>query len=263
MVAWYLLAVSRRSRTGLAALGGVAVGLVVAVLVIVGGGVSSRATPKPKPEATEEFIAAFERSLRATYVMKADYTRVLADGRTLQSATFIAQRPPDRIQRQFGGITGMVAGRQIMCSAALGTEFHCGPAAPAPDANGALTAQLADLRSYFNAPALYRVVNGEPGCFELTQVRSLPLAPYGSAATMCFDGPTGAMRFLEQQLEGAVDTLNATEIRPFATDQDFSLARDTEYDASAGGESANLALPTTTTPPTTVPGGDTTATTGG
>ena len=263
VVPWYLQAVSRTSRTGLAALGGIAVGVVLAVLVIVGGGVSSRATPKPKPEATAEFVAAYERSLRATYVMKADYTRVLDNGRTLQSATFIAQRPPDRIQRQFGGITGTVAGRQIMCSTALGTEFHCGPAAPAPDSNGALTAQLANLQSYFVDPALYRVVNGDPGCFELTQVRPLPLAPYGSAATMCFDGPTGAMRYLEQQLEGAVDTLNATDIRSFATDQDFSLARDTDYDASTEGEAANLGLPTTTAPTTTTPGGDTTATTGG
>jgi len=255
--------VSHSSRTGLATLAGVTVGAVVAVLMIVGGGVARRATPKPKPEATTEFIEAFQRSLSATFVSKADYTRVLDSGRALESATFIAQRPPDRIQRQFGGITGTVAGRQIMCSTTLDGQFHCGPAAPAADPNSALTTQTENLQSYFAPPALYRVVKGDPGCFELTQVRALPLAPYGSAATMCFDDVTGAIRYLEQHLEGAVDTFNATEIRPFATDQDFSLAQDNIYDSTSGGERADVGLPTSTSSPGTDPTDGATATTGG
>jgi len=80
---------------------------------------------------------------------------------------------------------------------------------------------------------------------------------------MCFDDVTGAIRYLEQHLEGAVDTFNATEIRPFATDQDFSLAQDNIYDSTSGGERADVGLPTTTSSPGTDPTDGATATTGG
>ncbi|HEY5153165.1 MAG TPA: hypothetical protein VIJ47_00425, partial [Acidimicrobiales bacterium] len=242
---------TRPARTRLAAAAGIVVGLVVAALVIVGAGIGGRAAPKPKPDATVEFIAAFQRSLGATFVAKADFTRVLDDGRTLESAAFTAQRPPDRIQRQFGGITGTVAGSQIMCSTTVDGQFHCGPAAPAGDPNASLAKQLQNLQSYFADPALYRVVEGDPGCFELTQVRPLPLAPYGSSATMCFDEATGAIRYLEQRLEGAIDTYKAVEIRGFATDQDFSLAQDNTYDSTSGGERADLGIPPSDTSVTT------------
>ena len=238
------------SRTTLAALGGIALGAVVAVVVVAAGGIGNRAAARPKPEATTEFIAAFERSLTATFVTTADYTRVLDDGRTLESATFIAQRPPDRLQRQFGGITGTVGGHQIMCSTTVDGSFHCGPAAPAADPAQAMSTQIENLHSYFVAPALYRVVKGDQdGCFELTQVRALALAPYGTSAVMCFDAPSGAMSYLEQHLEGAVDTFKAVEIRPFATDQDFSLAQDNTYDSTSAGERTDLGLPSDDTAP--------------
>ena len=192
---------------------------------------------------------------------------MLDSGRTLESATFVAQRPPDRLQRQFGGITGTVAGHQIMCSTNVGGSFHCGPAAPAADPAQALATQIESLHSYFAAPPLYRVVQGDDdGCFELTQVRPLARAPYGTSATMCFDAATGAIRYLQQHLEGAVDTFEAVEIRPFATDADFSLAQDNTYDSTSEGERADVGLPGTTdtsVPPGTGPTNATASTTGG
>ncbi len=80
---------------------------------------------------------------------------------------------------------------------------------------------------------------------------------------MCFDAPTGAISYLEQHLEGAVDTFKAVEIRPFATDQDFSLAQDNAYDSTSGGERADLGLPTDDTTPTgTDPSSTTTSASG-
>lgn len=260
----YLRAVPRSPRVGLAALAGVTVGIVVAGLVVGSGLLRDREAPVPKPEATQEFIAAFQRSLDSTYVVRANFTRTLESGRTLESSTFVAQRPPDRIERQFGGITGTVAGHQIMCSGATGGAFHCGPAAAATDANATLAQQLVNLRSYFADPALYRVVRADDECFELTQIRPLALAPYGSSATMCFDPPTGAMRYLTQTLEGATDTFEAFEIRPFASDQDFSLSQDPAYDATSDGHPADDgSSPPDTTPDSTGPQGATTSTTTG
>ena len=59
--------------------------------------------------------------------------------------------------------------------------------------------------------------------------------PYGSWARMCFDPETGVMRFLEQHLEGAVDTFSAVRIRSTVTDQDFSLNQDRAYDSTLSG----------------------------
>jgi hypothetical protein len=228
--------VRRPASRPLAVVAGLMVGALAAVVVVGVGGIGDRAAPAPAPEATGDFIAAFQRSIEGTYVVEADYRRVLDDGRTMDSATFVAQRPPDRIERQFGGITGTVNGKQVNCSTATEGQFKCGVSAAAPDPVQVRQQQMDNLQSYFAAPALYRVVRSGADCFELTQMRAYPTAPYGSRARICFDEATGAIRFLEEHLDGAVDTLDAVTIRGQVSDQDFDLSQNTAYDQRAVGE---------------------------
>ena len=227
------------------ALAGVVAGLIVTLAVVGGGALDDRVTARPVPDASEEFVSAFRRSLEGTYLVRATFTRVLADGRTLTSNAAVAQRPPDSIRRQFGGLTGSVAGHQVVCSTEAGGRFHCGPGAIAPDRAGVVDQDLANLRSYFVAPALYRAVRAGPDCFELTQMRPSGVVPYGSFARFCFDPGTGAIRLLEQHLEGATDTFEATLVRAEVSAQDFSLADDSAYQAQTD------AGPNATTPDTT------------
>jgi hypothetical protein len=214
----------------LAAGAGLLVGLVAAAVLVAGGSLDGRLTPVPVPDASEAFVQAYQRSLEGTYAVEADYSRKLTDGRTLRARAFVAQRPPDSIRRQFGGISGVVAGRTVACSTDLGT-FHCGPSAPAPDP--AVTKQRAvdAMRSYFAAPALYRATADGPDCFELTQARPAVTLPYGSEARFCFDPGTGAIRILRQQLEGATDTFEATLVRSEVTVADFDLGPDDAFGA--------------------------------
>jgi hypothetical protein len=210
-------------------------GLAIAGMLVATGLVDRRTTPRVKPEATADFIAAFQRSLGATFALDANYTRVLPDGKRLESATFVAQRGADHLQRQFGGITGTIGGHQILCSTTADGQFPCGPAVAAADPKESLSQQLENLRSYFAPPPLYRVIRADDECFELTQVRRYPTAPYGTWARMCFDPETGAVRFLAQHLEGATDTFSAVRIRSMVTDQDFSLSQDRAYDSTLSG----------------------------
>src|SRR3954447_14532665 len=114
------------------ALAGVAVGVAIGAVLVAVGVVDSRATPPPRPDASGDFLAAYQRSLEGTYVVHATFTRVLDSGATLSSAALVAQRPPDVIRRQFGGISGTVAGSQIACSTEADGSFHCAPGAAAP-----------------------------------------------------------------------------------------------------------------------------------
>jgi hypothetical protein len=235
---------------GLAARGaaaGVVVGLLAAGGLIASGALDGRATPVPTKPATEEFLAAYARSLETTYVVEARFTRRLDSGRTLQSAAFVAQRPPDRITREFGGINGIVNGHQIACSTDTAGQYHCGPAAAAQDYTAMSAQQVATMRSYFGAPPAYRVSKAGDHCFDLVQARPLPTPPYGSAARMCFDPVSGAMSYLREDLEGAVDTFEAVTIRTAVSAADFSLGRDHAFDPHTGGGPTSSTAPTSST----------------
>jgi hypothetical protein len=228
----------------LGTIGGIAVGVAVAAVLITGGHFDGRVTPVPVPDASEAFVTAFQRSIEGTYVVEADYTRVLTDGRTLRSRALVAQRPPDSVRRQFGGITGTVAGRTVTCSSELGGQFHCGGSAPAPDPTATMQQEMDNLRSYFAPPALYRATSAGTDCFKLTQDRPSAVLPFGSAAKFCFDPGTGAIRILTQRLEGATDTFEATLVRGEVTDADFSLAADDAFGVQTdGADSAGGGIP--------------------
>jgi hypothetical protein len=211
----------------LATVAGVLVGVVVATALVVG----VLTDDQPPADAVAPFLAAYRTSREATYAMEGEFTRTLADGRTLSSAAFVAQRPPDVVRRQLGSLTGTFRGRTLNCSTGPDGRFACAPGAAAPDHQAEVDRDVEIFAGYFRgAVPLYEVVDAGDGCFDLRQVAPYPDAPYGVQTRMCFDEATGAMRLLELRREnGSVDRVEATTIRDRVTDVDFSTAEDPAF----------------------------------
>ncbi len=220
----------RRSRPSLLALvAGVVVGILVAV-ALVATGVLTDDEPSVV-DAVEPFLDAYRRSREATYAMEGEFSRTLPDGRTLSSASFVAQRPPDVIRRQLGSLTGAFRGRSLNCSTGPDGRFSCAAGVPAPDFQSEVDRDVEIFAGYFRgAVPLYDVVDAGDGCFDLRQVASYPDPPYGIETRMCFDEATGAMRLLELRREGgSVDRVEATTIRTNVVDADFGTEEDADF----------------------------------
>ena len=239
----------------LAALAGIVVGSVIAV-VLVAGGALRVPVERDWSDASADFLTAWERSRSGTFVVESEFRRTLADGRTLFSSSQLVQRPPDRILRQFGGIDGQIGGHPVICSTDLTDNFSCitGSMTVAPF-DESLHEQVETFRSYFTTPdpPLYRVIRApEDGCFELIQQIVYPDPVYGRYAKFCFDAATGAMTTFERRLEGGVvEILEAFEVRTEVTGNDFSLEQDDDFDLRMDLGEAGLDPSLGTTPPGT------------
>ncbi len=183
-------------------------------------------------DAIEDFLAAYRRSKETTYVVEAEFTRTMADGRQLASAAVVAQRPPDELRRQLGSITGRLQNQWLNCSTVPGSGFRCAPGGPVEPWDEAVAGEVEALRGYLvDEPALYSVRDAGDGCFELARLYQRPEAPYGLGARLCFDEASGAMDLLEVRREGgATDRFQAVEVRTDVTDADFVVEQDEAYD---------------------------------
>jgi hypothetical protein len=232
--------VKRPPLTTLAVVAGLAVGALAAAVLIGSGRLDDRATAAPAKPATGDFLAAFERSLTGTYVVQATYTRTIeclptqsqcVNGEALRSGALVVQRPPDHLRRETGEIEGAINGHLIACTTESNGQNHCGPTPTTESFSKSVDSQMSALRGYFTGPVpLYRVVHAGANCFELTQVREYPSAPYGTFARMCFDPATGALVYVRRNLEGATDVFQATHVTGQVSDADFDLSPDTSYD---------------------------------
>ncbi len=179
-------------------------------------------------DAEADLVAAYERSRQGTHVVEAQFTRTMGDGRQLQSAALIAQRPPDEVRWELGSVSGEVGGRRVNCTPdGTGGAMRCAPTGELSTSREERVAEeVVNLRSYFEGETpVYQVRRAGPGCFVLEQVYlALPDAPYGRETTMCFDAATGAMTELELRREGgSVDRIHAIAVRSEVTAADFSL----------------------------------------
>lgn len=221
-----------RARRG-QLLGVVLVATYAAAMVVVGIQTAQRADvhgpERAAGDPAEEFIAAWERSRLATFVAFGTYERhSQVTGSTLSSEDVVAQRPPRRLHRQLGGVDGRDDDRIIVCPAPpAGGEEHAAPCQLGPPGgpryDDSVAREVAGLRSVLQgSDPLYRVRRGEPGCFELAQRRIDPRAPFGVAASFCFDPATGAPSARRIRHEGGiVEVLTVTSIRTRVTDADL------------------------------------------
>jgi hypothetical protein len=209
----------------------VAVYAVVALWVTVDTLRSERLDPATRPargeEAAERFVAAWERSRTATFVATGTVERRSATtGAVLRSADVVAQRPPQRLHRAFGGIDGRDDDRVLLCPASPDGE----PAPPCqlgppggPTYEESVQAEVEALRSLVLGPdRIYDVTADGTGCFDLRLRRVEPRAPYGVGARLCFDPATGAPIRREVRHEGGVtETLVVHDLRSEVTDGDL------------------------------------------
>jgi hypothetical protein len=195
------------------ALAGVLAGTLVAGAVVASGWVS-RPRPTHGAEATAEFLQAWSASRYGTYVVEAEFVRRTGDGRELESAVRVAQDPPNRVVVQFDAVDARVDGRPLRCTTDPAGEVLCGPEGEAgADYDEIVDAEIKTLLGYLiGDPPLYAVEGDGDGCFDLTQQRDFPLAPYGDRARFCFDDETGAMTLARIERREATDETRATSV---------------------------------------------------
>jgi hypothetical protein len=212
--------------------------------------------PNARKDASAEFLAAWERARRATFVLEGEFSRTKPGGDTLRSGRIEVQRPPDHLIKQFGGTTGELEGRTIVCSPDPGGRQLCGAKGPvATPFEERLARELDNLRSYFDpVRPLYFVRADGKACFRLLQAVVYPDPPYGLRARFCFDEATGAMRSVEREFEsGIVERMEATSLRAEVTQADLEPDGSTDVVVlSADGNQqvlpeGGLASPATTT----------------
>jgi hypothetical protein len=220
-----------RARRGVV-VGWLVVGLYAAALVVVAATTpNGDLRPGDRPDdgsAATELVGAWERSRTATFVRLGTFERRSeVTGAAIASEDVLAQRPPQRLHRQLGGVSGRDDDRLIVCPAPPAGEdpAECNRGDPGGTTyDEAVASELAGLRSILEGPdPLYAVARADqPGCFDLAQLRSDPRAPFGIEARFCFDPGTGAPTDSRVRYEGGiVEVVAVTEIRPAVTDDDL------------------------------------------
>jgi hypothetical protein len=212
-----------RARRGLVA--GWAVVVVYAALcaaVAVNTARDDRATRGD--EAITQFLEAWERYRSQTYMSEAESRRVSrSTGNELPSTLVIAQRPPDRVVRQHGGITGRRDDQVLSCGARPnGGDPTCTLTPGRRTFDESVDREVEILRTYVTGerPA-YRVV-GEGECFTLVRLRPFP-TQFGLEARFCFDERTGATRSTRVDFGDVEVVTEARTIRTTVTDEDLDV----------------------------------------
>lgn len=207
----------------LSGLVGALVGLVASVAMVVDW--SSEPTEIPPLEAARQFIDSWTRSKWSTYYVQSESLRVTSAGDELASTIELAQRPPDYVRRQHGGVDARMGERPVLCSAPPDGEVTCRAGPGSPTYAQQVAGKVARWEEYLleGSVPMYRVETEGDGCFELHLTQLLHAPPYGYFAKFCFDGPTGAIIYTEiRRLEGS-DIVQATEIRREVTAADLEL----------------------------------------
>lgn len=214
---------SRRRTVMLAAAGGVLSGLALTAVM------ASNWRPEPEPvtgdPAEEAFVAAWERSRLGTFYVASEFHRTTPNGE-LESVHEVAQRPPDVVRREFGGIEGRIGNRSISCTLDPDDRERCTQGgADLPPYDEEVAEEVARWDNYFvGSVPLYRVEMHEDGCFDLSLTRLSPSPPYGNWARFCFDDATGAMVYAEVHRDEGTDLLEAIEVRSSVSDADLAIS---------------------------------------
>lgn len=178
--------------------------------------------------AAEAFIDAWERSRTATFVRTGTFERRSeVTGSSISSEDVLAQRPPQRLHRQLGGVSGRDDRRLLVCpSAPTGsTAADCTlgePSGPSYEEDVANEVTALHTLVAGEAPVYAVGAGSEPGCFDLVQLRVEPRAPFGREARFCFDEATGAPTNSRVAYEGGiVEVVVVTDLRAQVGDEDL------------------------------------------
>ena len=185
-------------------------------------------TPAPnsasRRDAAASFLDAWAASRAGTWKVDATFERTPArgDGK-LSSPLEMVQRPPDRLVRQFGSVTGVIDGKEVGCAPAPGGSVKCRAGAPVDYAKEVAT-ELDRLEGYVAGPVpIYSVSRDGPGCFRLDRQIEYLAPPYGDHARFCFDAKTGALVKTEVVRPEATDVTTAVVVTSDVADADLAL----------------------------------------
>jgi hypothetical protein len=206
----------RGSITGVAVVVGYALLLAVVAVVALRGEDS-------RDLAAGRFVSAYEHSRLGTYAMEATFTRrSISTDAAISSDVVEAQRPPNRVRAQFGGVQGQLDDITFVCGPVVdsSTGKRCAFSKVAPF-DEVVADDVAVVRSYVGGDdPLYTVVQ-DGGCFSLRRTRYDPRPPYGEEARLCFDRTTGALVRARIRNTGVIDETNAVEVRPHVGDSEL------------------------------------------
>jgi len=196
--------------------------VVLGLLAVLPGDGDDAADPVPW-DPVAAFLAAYERSRTATFVVEQLYTRTTPAGAELSYGRRLVQRPPDdRLLVGGGGADGRLDGRIVRCNTAPGGTSNCIEGPEARPYEEEVAAEVAVLRDLVTGEEpIYAVEAGAPGCFALRLRFDVPTPPYGELAGFCFDDATGAPTRLEERRAEATDVVEALEIRAEVTTADL------------------------------------------
>ena len=171
-------------------------------------------------DASEEFLAAWERSRQATFRTVSDFVRTSnSTDAELTDRIVVVQRPPDRLSIDRDGVTGLVDGLRIACTFRTQEELNCQDAQAERTYDEDVARQLERLRAYVTGEVLVYETTREGECFVLELAEPIPAPPLGFRARFCFDADTDA------------PTLTTIE-RVEANDETRTLTITTEVDAA-------------------------------
>ena len=195
----------------------------LAILMAVAVGDAWRDDGATEASPADALVEAWHRSRTATYHASGTFERSRPGGNRLEVDVEIAQRPPDRLVRQFGEVSGYRRGRALECPAPLGDDpLECRPGRRAGPYEAVVAREVARFAALVTGPdPLYEVRSADPGCWEMTRTRNDPRSGFGLEATICVDERTGAVRSIVVD-HGAVDERTVyDDISTEVTDEDL------------------------------------------
>lgn len=225
---------------------GVVVGAVGAGALIASGALdrdpAGSAGPDPAADVEEReaagqaFVEAWERSRLGTFVVESTLQRTFPDGNGFSVERSVAQRPPDRLERSGGTITGRLDGRVLLCRTEQ-RRYRCSSGRAERSYGALVRDEVETLRSYVSGQVPLYSVEADGGCFDLTQQRQLPAPPYGTAARFCFDDETGALTSIRVVRDEATDVTEATSVRAGVRDEDLVPPENGDPSTASGPDS--------------------------
>ncbi len=177
-----------------------------------------------RPEDAAAFLAAWERSRTATYVVESRFVRQTRAGASTLADIRVAQRPPDRLVTGGGTLDGRLGGRRVACAADDEGVLRCRDGGEAPPYHEEVARERRDLeRLVAGDQPLYAVGRDGEGCFVLRLTVIIHAPPYGVRARFCYDDATGAPTRVHVHGEDFVDRTDAIAVRAEVTDDDLRL----------------------------------------
>jgi hypothetical protein len=184
----------------------------------------------PEPVLRQEFLETYERSRRATWLIRYDFTRRLRNGSNLDLSLTELNRPPDNLRIGLGGINGRVGGRTVVCDD-VDEEFLCAPQGAVIPFDEELASAVSELRDVLQPPAKWYAVEGggdreivgeTAHCFTMRRIVNVPSPPYGDRAEFCFATADDAPLLNRVERREGVDERIAVAISRQVSDADVA-----------------------------------------